>query len=195
MKTIKLAMTILAVAIAAMTTAVEKPKVNVIPLNAGKAFVAITNENPAYFEVSIEAANGNVVYYKQTDKPITDYGQVYDFKDLPAGQYVLNLKVNDTKVYNNFEVSGRGVEVGESKVRFAPYFDFSGNQLKVSYLNFDHENVKLYFYNDSKGLVYETKLGDDFNITKGYDLSKLENGSYKIVLSSINNEYTYNVEK
>ncbi|WP_372947310.1 hypothetical protein [Mariniphaga sp.] len=194
MKTINLAFTVAALAVATISTAVEKPKMNVVPINSERAIVSVTNENPAIFEVSIKAENGDMVYYKQTSEPVTDFKQIYDFKGLEDGKYVLNLKVNDTKVMNDFQVSGSGIEVGESKVHFAPYFDFKNNELKLSYLNFDQESMKLYFYN-SEGLVYETKLGRDFNITSGYDLSKLENGNYKVVLSSYNNEFTYNLVK
>lgn len=194
MKTIKLAFTVAAFAAATIATAVEKPKLNVVPLNAERAIVSATNENPAIFEVSINAENGDLVYFKQTTEPVTDFKQVYDFKELAEGKYVLNLKVNDTRVINDFQVSRDKIEVGESKIRFAPYFDFKNNELKLSYLNFDQENLNLYFYNN-EGLVYETKLGRDFNITTGYDLSKLANGKYRVVMSSVNNEFTYNLVK
>lgn len=194
MKTITLAFTVAALATATIATAVEKPKMNVVPINSERAIVSVTNENPAIFEVSIEAENGDMVYYKQTSEPVTDFKQVYDFKNLADGKYVLNLQVNDTKVMNAFQVSGKGIEVGESKVRFAPYFDYKNNELKLSYLNFDQENLKLYFYNN-EGLVYESKLGRDFNITTGYDLSGLKNGNYRVVLSSFNNEFTYSLVK
>jgi len=194
MKTIKLAFAVAGLAVATIATAVEKPKMNVIPINAERAIVLVTNENPAIFEVSIEAENGDLVYYKQTNEPVTDYKQIYDFKDLENGRYALNLNVNGTKVVNEFEVSESGINVGESKVRFAPYFDFKNDELKLSYLNFDQENLKIYFYNQN-GLVYESKLGRDFNITTGYDLSKLESGSYRVVLSSYNDEFTYDLVK
>lgn len=194
MKTIKLAFAVAGLAVATVVTAVEKPKMNVIPINAERAVVSVTNENPAIFEVTIEAENGDLVYYKQTSEPVTDYKQIYDFKNLENGNYALKLNVNGTKVINDFEVSGNGIKVGDAKVRFAPYFDFKNNELKVSYLNFDQENLKMYFYNNN-GLVYESELGRDFNITAGYDLSKLENGNYRVVLSSYNNEYTYNLVK
>lgn len=194
MKTITLAFTVAALAAATIATAVEKPKMNVIPINSERAMVTATNENAAIFEVSIEAANGDMVYYKQTSEPVTDFKQIYDFKDLEDGKYTLNLNVNDTKVMNDFQVTRNGIEVGESKVRFAPYFDFKNNELKLSYLNFDQENLRLYFYNN-EGLVYESKLGRDFNITTGYDLSGLKNGNYRVVLSSYNNEFTYSLVK
>jgi len=106
----------------------------------------------------------------------------------------MNLKVNDTKLSKNFEVDRHGIFVGDSKLTFDPYFNYNDGVLKFSYLNFDQHKMKLYFYND-KGLVYEAKLGNDFAISTGYDLSKLEKGNYKVVLSSLNNEFTYNLEK
>ena len=194
MKTIKLAITILAVASAAIVYGVEKPKLNVIPVTADRAVVSVKNENPAVMEVSIKAANGDLVYYKQTEEPITDYRKIYDFADLVAGEYVLNLKVNTTEVTNEFEVSREGIVLGETKMRFDPYFDYNEDVLKLSYLNFDQENLRLSFYNE-EGLVYKTKIGNDFNIATGYDLSKLEHGSYRVVLSSFNREFAFNLEK
>lgn len=194
MKTIKLVFTVMAVAVAAIATGVEKPKVNVVPLSADRAIVSIENENPAQFEVSIEADNGDLVYYKKTNEPITDYRKVYDFKDLEAGNYVFNLKVNDTSVSNEFSVSSKGIVIGEKKMRFAPYFNYEEGVLQLSYLNFDQEPLKLNFFNE-KGLVYQTELGKDFNIATGYDLSKLEKGNYRVVLSSYSNEYAYDIVK
>ena len=184
----------MAVAVAAIVTGVEKPKMNVIPVTVDRAIVSIENENPAQFEVSIKAENGDLVYYKQSSNPITDYRKMFDFKELEAGNYVFNLKVKDTKVSNEFSVSSKGIVVGEKKMRFAPYFNYSDDVLKLSYLNFDEEPLKLRFF-DGRGLVYETELGKKFNIATGYDLSKLREGSYNVVLSSYNNEFTYELVK
>jgi hypothetical protein len=194
MKTIKFALAALVLGMTTVATAVEKPKMNVIPISNERAIVSVLNENPAYFEVSILAENGDLVYYKQTSNQVTDFNQIYDFKNLADGKYALNLKVNDTKVINDFEVSRKGIEVGEARVRFAPYFNYKNNELKLSYLNFDEENLNLAIYNNS-GLVYESRLGRDFNITKGYDLSRLESGSYRVTLSSYSNEYKFDLVK
>jgi hypothetical protein len=194
MKTIKFLFTVMAVAVAAIVTGVEKPKMDLIPITAERAIVSITNENPALFEVSIETVNGGLVYYKQSSDPITDYRKIYDFADLEEGRYVLNLKVNDTKVSNEFEVTRNEILIGQSKMRFDPFFNFDNDVLKISYLNFDQENLKLNFYNE-EGLVYETKIGRNFNISTGYDLSRLEKGSYRVVLSSFNKGYAFEIEK
>lgn len=194
MKTINFLMMFTAVAIAAIATAVEKPKMDVIPLTADKAIVSITNENPALFEMSIETLDGSLVFYKLTTDASTQYQQVFDFANLEKGKYMLNLKVNDTKVIREFEVNGKDIFVGESKLRFDPYFSFKNDMLKFSYLNFDQENYYLYIYN-SEGLIFQKKIGKDFTLQKGFNLSKLESGDYRVVLSSRSNEFAINIVK
>ena len=49
-------------------------------------------------------------------------------------------------------------------------------------------------YNEDELLVNK-RIGKDFAIQKGFNLSKLEKGNYKVVLSSLNNEYVYSLEK
>lgn len=194
MKTIRLLFTVTAVAIAAIVTAVEKPKMDVIPLNANQAIVSITNENPALFEMSIETNNGDLVYYKQTTKISTEYKKTFDFANLQNGSYILKLKVNDTRVYREFEVNNNEIVVGDSKMKFDPYFSFKNNELKFSYLNFDQENFNVSIYNENE-LFFNKKLGKDFAIQEGFNLSKLEKGNYTVVLSSLSNEYVYTLEK
>jgi hypothetical protein len=194
MKTIKLTVTAALLAIVTITTAVERPQVNVTPVSLERALITIVNETAAIFEVSIHAQNGDLVYYKQTSEPLTGYNRMYDFKNLAEGKYILSLKVNDTNVSNEFEVSRKGIAVGEKKITFDPYFNFNNNELKLSYLNFDQKNLNLYLYNE-RGLIYESKLGKEFSITKGYDLSKLESGIYRVVLSSSGKQYSYNIVK
>ena len=194
MKTIKFAVTMAFVALATLLNAVERPKLNVIPVNNERAIVAVLNEKAASMELSILASNGDVVYYRQTSEPVTSYHKLYDFKNLADGKYVLNLKVNDTNVTTDFEVSPKGIKVGENKMTFDPWFAFSNNELKVSYLNFNQESLNLYLYNDH-GLVYHNRLGRDFSITKGFDLSKLQSGNYKAVLSSGSSNYTFYLSK
>ena len=194
MKTIKFLCTVTAVAIVAIATAVERPKMDVTPLSAEQARVSITNEKPALFEMSIETQNGDLVYYKQTTEASTEYQKIFDFKNLEKGKYFLNLKVNDTKVIREFEVSNKNILVGDSKMRFDPYFFHDENTLKFSFLNFDEENCNVYFYNGND-LVYSKRMGKELSIQKGFDLSKLEKGNYRVVLSNKDNEYVYSLVK
>ena len=191
MKTLRFLTTMSAVAIVAIATAVEKPKMNVIPLSPDKAVVAITNEKPAYFEVSIETPKGDLVYYKKSSKPLTEYQKTFDFKNLENGDYVISLKVNDTELSKDLHVNSKQILVGESILKFDPYFVFSDNVLKFSLLNVEQENFRFALYNNGV-LVYQKKLGSDYSLQKGFNLSKLEKGEYTVILSSLSKEYSYN---
>ena len=195
MKTIKLFTTVMAVAIVAIATAVEKPKMNVVPISDDKALVSIENENAALFELSIYAENGDLVYYKKSKELSNNYQRVFNFKNLEAGNYKMTLRVNDTRLTKEFNVTPNGISVDEkSQLRFDPYFNYADNVLKVSYLNFDQEDMKLSFY-DNHGLIYQAVLGDNFDVQSGYDVSALEPGNYNVVLSSKNNEFSFSLVK
>ncbi len=194
MKAIRLFLTITASVLVLISTATEKPKMNFIPLNDEKALIAISNEKPAYFELSIEAQNGNLVYHKESDKEISDLRQVINYSNMENGIYTIKLKVNDTFISRDFEIKNKRMTVDEAKIGFAPYFSYSGDILILSYLNFDKENVKLKIYNDGN-LVFENKLGKDFVLNAGFDMSKLGKGKYEIELSSLNNQFSYAIEK
>lgn len=71
---------------------------------------------------------------------------------------------------------------------------FKDNQLKFSYLNFDQESFTMYIYNN-EGLFFSKNIGKDFSIQKGFGSSGLEEGDYKVVLSSLANEYVYRLVK
>lgn len=194
MKTKQFLFALALVAFALVSGAVEKPKMNVIPLSDENALIAVANENPAYFELSIVAENGDLVYHKESTSEITDLRQIINYSNMENGNYTLKLKLKDTYVSRDFEINNKGMLVGEAKLKYSPYFDFRSNVLKLSYLNFDEENVKFKIYNEG-GLVFENKLGKDFVISAGFDLSQLEKGKYEVELSSYKNQFSYNIEK
>ncbi|WP_319228501.1 hypothetical protein [Draconibacterium orientale] len=165
-----------------------------MPLSDDRAVVSIMNENAEFFELRIHAEDGELIYYKQTTKPLNTYQKIFDFKNLENGNYTMDLRIKDTRLLKDFSVSAKGITVGESKLRIDPYFAFADGILKLSYLNFDQEQLNLNIY-DEKGLVYETSLGKDFNIASGYDLSALNEGKYEVVISSLKNNFLFSLVK
>jgi hypothetical protein len=194
MKTIKILSVLTLVAVVGIAAATEKPKMNVIPLGNEKALIAIENEKPAYFELSIESQYGDLVYYKESATELTNLRQVINYAALEKGSYSMKLKVNDTFLKTDFTIDHKSMMVGESRMEYAPYFEFKNNDLKFSYLNFDKENMGIKIINNGE-VVFEKKLGKDFIITSGYDLSKLDAGKYQVELTSMNNQFTYDIEK
>lgn len=196
MKTIKtiskLTMLFAFVAFANTLMASGNLKVNIVPLTSEKAVVAISNNTVSNFQISIENSNGEVIYYKETASDSKDFRKVFDFSNLSAGNYTLTATIDGTTTEREFAVEKNKIAVGKEKTAIEPYFTFNKGLLAVSYLNFSEENLLVNFY-DNNGLVYSKELGDQFAITKGFDLSKLASGNYTVILSTASKSYNYNV--
>jgi hypothetical protein len=194
MKTTKLVLTTLAIFIVSIGIATDLPKMNIVPMSDKKAMVEAINAKSAFFELTIENQRGKIMYYKRSENPLTIYQKVFDFSNLENGSYAMKLRVNETSLAQNFQVTGNEVVPGDSQLQFDPYFSFKDNQLKFSYLNFEKENVKLGVYSNNK-MIFKKVLGRDFDINSGLDLSKLEEGEYHFVLYSPSHNYTYDLKK
>ena len=84
------------------------------------------------------------------------------------------------------------LEVQETKTQLEPYFAIDGNILKVSYLNFDGQDMSLHIF-EGDNQVYESGLGNPFVVQKGLNVSDLNNGSYQVVLATENEVYSYDL--
>jgi len=194
METKKSIVTLIAVVIVVMASAIEKPTMIFLPLSSDQAIFTVLIKKAACFEVSIFKGNNEIVYYKQSDKPLTNYQKIFDFENLQKGNYLLELKMNGVYTKQHFKITNRNIYMGESKEVLEPYFCFDGKDLKLSFLNTNEENFKIKIYNDFE-LIYIKKIGNKFAINSGYDLSRLEAGNYKVVLTSNDNEFIYRIKK
>ncbi|HAZ04651.1 MAG: hypothetical protein A2W90_06720 [Bacteroidetes bacterium GWF2_42_66] len=191
-RTISKVTTIIAfVAFANVVLATGNLKVNILPLTSEKAVVAISNNTGSTFQISVENENGEILFYKETSDIATDYSKVYDFSRLEKGDYKLQVAIDGEKITRDFTIGRNNISVGKTRPVLDPYFSFKDNVLKISYLNFNEKDVNINFYNSSD-IVYTKAAGNKFNVSEGFDLSKLENGNYSVSLSTVNDEYTYN---
>lgn len=189
----KVTMLIAFVAFANTLMAAGNLKVNILPLTADKAVVAISNTDAANFKISIRNDNGETVYYKETDGDTKDYRKIFDFSDLDRGDYKLSVSVNGLTTERAFKIDNTNIAVGKEKSLLEPYFGYKNGVLKLSYLNFPEEKLRLNVY-DGPELIFTKELGNKFNVIEGYDLSKLAKGSYSVVLTSDSQNYSYNLD-
>ena len=196
MKTIKtiskLTMLFAFVAFANTLLAGGNLKVNILPLTSETAVVAISSVDASNLQISIENENGEKVYYKETDAENKDYRKVFDFSNLERGDYKLSVTTNGLTTERNFSID-KNIAVGKEKSLIEPYFAYKNGVLRVSYLNFPEEKVSLNFYANND-LVYSKEIGTKFNVTEGYDLSKLNKGTYSVVLSTDSKSYSYDLD-
>ena len=195
MKTIRtITMMFALTVIANIALATGNLRVNILPLNEDRAVVAISNNVESKFQISIEDAQGDVVYFKETEGDVADYRKVYDFSKLETGNYKLIVSLDDVKGEREFAINHGAIEVGKEKTLVAPVFSYNEDVLRIAFLNHEGENTSLYIYNQGE-LVYTKALKNSFSVNEGLDLSKLESGYYNIVLASGNETYDYSVSK
>lgn len=169
-------------------------KTSVFSLDEDNIVITVLNEKSKNFEVTVTAKNGDIVYYKRSSKPIHTYQKIFNIDNLSNGIYALKLKVDDTSEMRELIVTNKKIYIGDSKLQIDPFFKFDGKNLKFSYINFDNEKIKLNILGKN-GVIFQTKIGSGTVINRGYDLSKLESGVYKVVLYSYNNTFVYDIEK
>ncbi|MBW6534352.1 MAG: hypothetical protein K0B11_05055 [Mariniphaga sp.] len=195
MKTKNLVLTAMAVFVAATVFATQLPTMNVIPVKNEKALVAFETMSPANFELSLKNQRGETVYYKKSEVPVQNYKLVFDLKNLENGNYHVNLKHGNCTLDRLITVSnGTNLKVGEEIRMFSPYYKFGNNTLQISYLNNSQKNVFLNIYRDGQ-YVTGKKLGKEMCIQKTLDFSKLEKGTYNVVLTNNSNEFQFTVQK
>lgn len=168
-------------------------KVNIASGNSEFAEVEISNVAMSTFEIDVKDENGEVVFYKETKAPATNYKRKYDFSNLADGTYFFTVKIDKESHETKFEIDNGQVNVMEEKKMVDPVFTFENNELKMTYLNFSGENTSLLVYDSRRNQLYEKDLKSDFATHHGIDFSKAPKGNYEVVLSSGNEVHSYDV--
>ena len=192
MKFRTLTMMIALTVIANIALATGNLRVHILPLTPERAVVAISNNAESKFQISIEDANGAVVYFKETEGNMADYRKIYDFSQLEKGDYKLVVSIDGTIGERNFSIDHKEISVGKEKTLVAPFFSYKDDVLRVAYLNHEGQKPNLYIYADGE-LIYSKALENTFSVNEGLNLSKLSAGDYKVVLASGNEVYDYAV--
>lgn len=189
--------TILAVVIAGLigssAMASGNLRVNIAEGSKNLAEVEIFNVKMSTFEIDVRDDKGEVIYYKETKTPETNYKRNYDFSRLEDGTYFFTVKIDNEVKETKFTIDRGQVKVVEAKKMVDPVFVMDNKQLKMSYLNFAQEDTRLIVYDRKMNSLYEKDLNSNFVTQHGIDFSKVPKGDYEVVLSSGNEVHSYDV--
>lgn len=167
--------------------------VNIQPISAEKVVVAISSLTESNLQITVEDQKNRIVYYNETSEPKGDYRKIFDFSELENGSYKLSVVSKNLTAEREFQISKGEVKVGKEKTTLEPFFGYEDGLLRYSYLNFDNENVTMYFL-DKNDLIYSKEIGNTFNVNEALNLSKLKKGDYSVILSAGEKEFTYQVD-
>ena len=168
-------------------------KINMLPVNAEKAVVTISSISNSDLNITIADENGRIIYFKENSNAGEIYRKVFDFSVLEDGIYKLTVVSNDITAERQFEKSHRMIKVGEEKTTLEPVFGYEAGILRCSYLNFNKEDLALYFFKNNE-LIYSKSVGKGFNLQEALNLSKLEKGKYEVVLFAGIKQFTYPIQ-
>jgi hypothetical protein len=181
------------VAFASTVFASGNLKVNILPLNADKAVVAISTLSNSNFNITIADDKGQIVYYQESSNPGENYRKVYNFSDLEDGTYQLTVVSDNLSAERQFNKSRGQIKVGEEKTTLEPFFGYEAGILRCSYLNFTKEDMTLHFFKNNE-LIYTKNVGRGFNMQEALNLSKLDKGNYEAVLYAGGKQFTYPIQ-
>lgn len=169
--------------------------VSIIQGASDEAIVNISNAVKSVYQIEIKNDRGDVIYYKETKSPSKTYQNVYDFSELQDGNYIFSVKLDKELSETDLHIKNGKVNVVEQDKEVDPYFAYDNDLLKLSYLNFDRNNVKLYVYKDgSDEAVFQKDLGSEFAMHEAIDFSKLRTGRYDAVLVGDLDSYEYELK-
>ena len=192
MKTKQLILLFVAVVVSTSVSATKTPRMNIIPLGDSKALVAVEQDGKASQQISITSEAGQTVYFKESDSP--GFKQVFDLSELKDGTYTVKVSNSTASVKRNTEIQKGELTVKSPETEYVPVLITKDNILKVSYLNFSESNVSFAIY-DNGNRLYNSVLGKEFAIQRGFDISKLERGTYDVLLATADEEYWFSVTK
>jgi len=175
---------------AATAAGVERPTLNVIPVSPDKVYVTLLNEKPARVEISVTASDGQLVYFKHLRGERQEYRKVFDLTPLENGQYSLAVRVNATTISRKLTVQKNQITVSAPLANLEPMFILNGRLLKLSYLNFEQENLSFGLYQEDEQ-IHNMSLGSNFVQNRGFDLVRLPAGHYLAILNANGEEFQY----
>jgi len=146
--------------------------------------------------LSIKDMNG-LVLYKESIKEDGKYAKGFDLTSLPDGSYYFELnKEVEIKVVP-FIVAASVVtfdKTTESRI-FKPVVYFKDEKVYISKMSFEQEVLDVRILTEDGETIHTEKIEKEGNILgKVYDISKLENGRYTIVMKTKERRFVENIQ-
>jgi len=165
-------------------------RVNIAPKTEGKALMEISNNTEQKYEISLSNESGEVLYRHKTKGEHSKLNKVFDFSKSEFGVYRLKVKLDGESNEQLLTVTRSGVQVGETIKKTDPIFSYRDNLLILAFQNHNNEELTFNLYQKAD-LILSKKMTNTNSIKKGFDLSKLDRGEYRVVFSTEDEVYEY----
>lgn len=190
MKTKSWVLATLALFIAAIGSATDYPKMNVVPIEDNKALLAYSAPTATPLEITLTNHKGHILYFKRTRERYSKYEKEFDFSKLGDGDFYMSVNFGNQSVNRWIKINHKNIEVGPLQQCYEPSFKLNDKMLDISFLNTGMKQVYVNIYQDGR-YIDGTKLGRELAIQKRLDMKAMKKGEYMIVLSEKNKDHTF----
>lgn len=194
MKTKYWVLTALALFIVAFSYATDKPKMNIVTGNNEKALVTFESQTAYPLEITICNTYGDIVYYWKGESIQKNLSQPLNMSEFGKGTYHVCVNYGGQSLNRDLIVTRNEVKVGPVVELYEPFFSYDNDRLNLSFLNVAQKNVYLNVYQGDEH-VTGVNLGDNMDIQKSFDFSKLSTGEYEVVVSEEFKDHHFLVSK
>ena len=193
MKTKVWVLTTLAFLIVAIGYASKIPKMNIISADAQRVLITYNAPFSSPLEISIIDDDGDIVYFKRTKSPHSEYRKVFDCTKSGNGKYNVCINYGNQSINRQFSIENDEIKTETSERLYEPYFSIKNGKLNVSFFNVSMKNVDMKIYKNGT-YISEVSFGKQMVIQKCVNMSDLRNGEYELVLKDFFKEHRYFVQ-
>jgi len=158
-----------------------------ISTDGSKTFVLDTKLwKSEFISVEIRDTEGTLIF---EDKYKTDKNKRFNFENLPAGSYSIQLENEMKTTKQTFEITSNEIELNsDEETTFKPVINIEENQIDLNYLsNSNATTVKVYSDNED---IFNVKFDEGYSIHKRFNTNELPKGSYIFSVTSGHEVYT-----
>ena len=179
----------------AMQAKDELPFIAIHPVGAEKKVSLVLKNLNAPTTIRLESAQEGVLLEEEITH--SEYARVLNLNELAAGNYklVVSTGVRETEQPIFLTRTGLSLNIGDRKEFFAPFVVTNGQLLDVSLLNNQLTTFKLKIEDIEGNLVFDDEVRNTVKVEKRYNLSRLPEGEYIVVLNVGDKSYVKTIRK
>jgi len=190
MQIIKNLFTILLIGLVTVANAnnnpIKAPTVNLTEAANGKIHMTLMNSEST--TLKIQDADG-VTIYKEAIRSQAIVEKNYDLTTLTDGTYVFSIELADKFIEQNVNIKAGNITLEDAIISAKPIFFEGDNSIFVTITDLTKANVEIRIIDASGNEIYQIEKQNINQFNTKYDLSKLENDDYTVVVTV--NEKTY----
>jgi len=161
--------------------------------NQYRASVTLTNFEEGKYTLTVESKDGVEVYYNTLLDSPEKFSKIFDFSRLQDGEYTLKVQTRNGAKERHFDIKNGKVYVHYDE-KETPEFKPVGQKAVLVMPNSSNNMVSIRILSPEGEELY-SKCESKEEIRKMFDFSKVDDGTYKVLVSSNNRDFAFDFKK